>query len=276
MLKKNRRLIAVLLAAVLIMAWADAGCGIRTVHGPDLEEPVIVEELCWFSQDRFSFSYIYDEWKEVKEVEIPALENARFSAEMLQDDISYEKYTVFYVDVHLDEPVKKDTVIDEITIIWDDGTETTVGIGQATLLAGVTEEDLDYKEGYDILEESGGSVDAAEADPAEELQYVGFSTSSARRLTDIRLPSEKAWELIEFMRLEGADLDEALPLELPYASWYQIEWSFSENAGKYGVIQIPATVMAAQGEDEIPAAVFDITWIIDSNDALVDYLKQAL
>lgn len=283
MLRKNRKLTAVLLTAVMIMACTAAGCGIRTVPGPDLEESVAIRELCYFEEDFFSFTLIYDyeHWKEIKDIEIPALGDARISI-AAEDEEGFEKYGTCRVDVRLAVPVKKDTLIEKVIVTWDDDTKTTVDIGQATLLAGVTAEDLDdEKEGYDILEGSGGSMDAAEEDDKYYLEYVDFSVEADRSLTGVKLPSKKAQEVIEFMQIDGVDLEDTdfsleTPLEDEEGDWYQICWEFNEKADQYGIIQIPAFVMGEKGESRTPVAVFSINKAITSQDDVIDFLKQVL
>ncbi len=282
MLKKNRKFIAVMLTAVVLAGCAASGCTIRTVPGPDLKEAVAIKELCWFEEDFFSFSYIYDydNWQDLKTVEIPALGDAEFTVE-IEDDGGSEKYGTYRIDVYLSKPVKKDTLIDEVNIIWDDGIKTTMMIGQATLLAGVTEKDMDdEREDYDTLEESGGSMDADEADGGNITQWVEFSTDTDRRLTGVRLPSKKAYEMIDFMQIDGTDLEEAeyfkAPLSYEESDWYEVAWTFSEKADQYGIIQIPAFVMTESSKGEKPAAAFEIEKAFSCQEEVIDYLKQVL
>ena len=276
-MKKNKKLVAVLLAAAVTMAAAGAGCGIRTVQGPDLEEPVIVEELCWFSEDQFSFSYIWDftadTWKEVKDIRIPALDGASFTVET-EEDGGDGKYELYQVNVHLDQPVKKDTVIEDVIIVWEDDSETAAEIGQAVLLAGVSSEDLDgEREGYDILEESGGMTDA----DGDSVFYTNYSAVSDRWLTGVQLPSKNAKRMLAFIRLDDSDLeDDIFPLYREEGEWYQIAWAFSEEADQYGILQIPAVVMTEKDGNEKTAAFFYIDKTIDSEEALIDVLKRAI
>lgn len=282
-ISRKKRLAAVALAALMTMICAGTGCGIKTVAGPDLEEPVVIEELCWFSADYFSFSYIRDfttdTWKEVKELRIPALGNAAFTVET-EEESSGSKYDLYQVNVYLDRPVKKDTVIDEVTIVWEDDTETEAEIGQAVLLAGVTSEDLDCeREDYDVWEESGGMLDADD-NSGEGVFYVNYSTVSDRWLTGAQLPSKETRKLVEFIQLDGSDVeDDIFPVYIEDGEWYQIAWAFSEEADQYGIIQIPAFVMtkdSKEGKEEKPAAFFYISKTIDSEAELIDALKQAI
>ena len=284
MLKKKRKLTAVLLAAALMMSGIGAGCGIRTVAGPDLEGPVIVKELCWFSQDHFRFSYIWDygsdDWKAVKRIQVPALGDAEF--DIATEDTGYEKYGLSYAEVLLDEPVKKDTVIEEVIITWEDDTKTRAKIGRAVLLAGVTDQLLtgDGKD-FDTLVESGSWTDVNHdgEDAAYADEYVGFAAKQSRRITGVQLPSKKAWKLINAMDIDGSSVLEngkSDPLNYEKGESYNLGWTLGEGADPYGFVQIPAAVMAKKNGKEEAVSVFTITKTISTQDDLTRYLKQVL
>lgn len=285
MLKGKSKLTAVLLAAALMMIAAGTGCEIRTVPGPDLEKPLIVKELCWFSQDYFRFYYICDYeskegWRAVKDIQVPALGDAGFT--VASQDEGYEKYGLSYVEVILDEPVKKDTVIAEVVITWEDDTKTTAKIGQAVLLAGVTDRLLSGEEkGFDTLVESGGWTEAhhdgEDTEYAED--YAGFETNAARRITGVQLPSKKAWKLIDAMNIDGASNvrnGKADPLNYDKDECYNVAWTLGEGADPYGFVQIPAAVMAENNGKKEAVAVFTITKSICCQEDLTRYLKQVL
>lgn len=283
-MKKRRKLTAALLAAAVAMSGAISSCGIKTVAGPDLAEPVIVRELCWFSQDYFRFYYISDYesdgWKAVKDIQVPALGDAEF--DIATQDTGYEKYGLSYAEVLLDQPVKKDTVIEEVVITWEDGTKTRAKIGRAVLLAGVTDEMLSGGEaGFDTLIESGGWVDASHdgADTAYTDEYAGFEAAQPRRITGVNLPSKKAWKLVEAMEIDGSSKvqnGKADPLNYEKGESYNIEWTLGEGADPYGVVQIPAAVMAEKNGKEAAVAVFTISKAIGFQEDLTRYLKQVL
>ncbi|MGC2873274.1 hypothetical protein ACDL92_08310 [Ihubacter sp. mB4P-1] len=264
--------LAVLIAVAVILS----GCDILTITpGPDLEQPVLVKQLSYCEENTFCFSYIYDEWKEIKRIEFPELSGISFELEA-EEDRTFEKYGVVTIRVNLSKGVKRDTVIKTANITWDDGTKSAENLGQITLLAGYQgiEAAEDMKENqYDMLEESGGWFDGDE----EEWYMWSFYACQDRKLTGVQLPSEKMEALLEDIYIDDTNAEQIdTVLDYSQDETYDVMWSFSSKADRYGIIQCPACVMARDGKDECPVAFFQVSRMIESQDSLIKYLKKAL